>query len=275
MIKITKQWIKEPLLHFLLLGAIVYVYFITVHQEVDLDKKQIVFSAYEVQKIKDNYKKEYKRELDKETLQILIAQKYYNAILLDKAFSTKIAQNDVLVSKRLLKKMQFIMLDRSKYKEPTQKELYDYYMKNIHDYSQVRTISFSSVFFQNDKDTKIIPSYKLLGIAKVDALNARGFSDRSDLPYHVSNANAQEIQKNYGKYFQGKLFRLKQGSWHKPIQSKKGTRLVYVTDKQIGEPYAFDEVESRVYEDYIAQKAKEQKEKAYEEMAIQYSLKVE
>jgi hypothetical protein len=275
MIKITKKWIKEPLLHFLLLGAMIYVYFTIVHKEESFGNKLITLSSYEVQELKSSYEKEYERETNQVTLKILIAQKYYDAILLEKAFSTKIAHNDAVVAQRLLKKMQFVMLDSSKYKEPTQKELHDYYTKNIHEYSHIKKISFSSVFFRNDKDTRIASTYELLNVAKVNSVEARGFSDISALPYHVENASFKEIEESYGKYFAKKLFSLKQGVWHKAIQAKDGARLVYVTQKKTASPYAFDDVESRVYEDYLAQQAKEQKEKAYEEMAAQYSLKVE
>ena len=275
MIKITKQWIKEPLLHFLVLGAIIYVYFSMVHKEVVVDSKQIVLSSYEVQELKTAYEKAYEREVDKATLKILIAQKYHDSILLEKAFSTKIAYNDAVVTKRLLQKMQFVMLDSSKYTEPTQKELYDYYTQNIQDYSRVKTISFSSVFFRNDKDTRIASTYGLLKVANVNSVDARAFSDISSLPYHVDNASFEEIQGNYGKYFAKKLFSLKQGRWHKALQAKDGARLVYITHKEIESPYAFDDVESRVYNDYIQAQAHQQEEKAYKEIAAQYSLKVE
>ena len=275
MIKITKKWMKEPLLHFLFLGAIVYIYFIVVHKETALDTKLITISSYEIQKLKTTYKKEYKREVDTTTLKILIAQKYYEEVLLEKAFATKIAQNDTVVSQRLLQKMQFIMLDRSKYKEPTQKELYDYYMENIEEYSEIKTISFSNVFFRNDKDKRITKTYKLLEMANVNSANAKAFSDVSSLPYHVTNASYKEIEKTYGKYFAKKLFKLRKGVWHKAIHAKDGARLVYVTDKETLKAYAFDDVETRVYEDYIAQQEKMQKEKAYEEIASQYSLQVE
>lgn len=275
MIKITKEFLKEPLLHFLLLGGAFYVYFTLVHKEEEVSTKLIILSSYELQELKNSYKKEYKKEADKKILNILIAKKYYDTVLLDKAFSLKIAQNDRVVTQRLLKKMQFVMQDRSQFKEPTQEELYAYYKKNREDYSHIKKISFSSVYFHNDKDKRIASTFALLTIAKVKSNDAEGFSDSSPLPSMVQNASREEIEKNYGKYFAKKLFRAKSGLWHKAIHTKNGVRIVYIFDKKGTKPYDFDTVESRVYRDYINEELRVLKEKAYEKIVAQYSLKVE
>ena len=275
MIKITKKILREPLFHFILLGGLVYIYFSFVHKADGITAKQIVLSSFEVQKLKSSFEKEYKRKVDTKLLKILIERRYYESILLDKAFSLKIAQNDKIVSQRLLQKMQFLMLDSSKYKEPTQEELEKFYTKNIEDYSHIKTLSFSSIYFHNDKDRHIEEVYELLQISKVKWSDAEGLSESSSLPYHVEKATFTSVAKEYGKYFAKKLFTLTQGSWHKAIQTKDGARIVYVTEKEVGKPYSFEDVESRVYEDYVQMQQIKQKEKAYAEMASQYSLSVE
>ncbi len=275
MIKITKEFIKEPLLHFIILGAVVYGYFLYIHNTQVADKKIIKLSSYELQELKHFYEKNYEREANETTLKILIAKKYYDSVLLDKAFSLKIAQNDPVVAQILLKKMQFVMQDRSKFKEPTQKELEVYYKEHIKAYSHVKSISFSSIYFQNDTDKKIPFTMQILRSTKVNSVDGRGFSDMSKLPYHVEKMSYKEVEASYGKYFAKKLFLLKKDIWHTPIHAKDGVRIVLITDKEIGEAYNFDDVESRVYADYIAQEATNLKEQAYKEIASQYRLQVE
>ena len=274
MIKIVKQLAYEPLLHFVLLGVLIYAYF-SFTQKVVSNKNIILVSSDEVNQLKSLYEKNYEREANDETLKILIAKKYYDKVLLDKAHSIKLAHNDDIIMQRLLQKMQFVMLDSSKYKEPTQKELYTYYTQHIKEYAYVETISFSSVYFRNDKDKRVEPTLNLLRIAKVNSMNARVFSDISALPYHVENVSYDEIRESYGKYFADKLFRLKKGVWHKAIQSKDGIRLVYIDAKKTSTPYGFDVVEDRVYTDYMQEQLKIQKESAYREIASQYTLKLE
>lgn len=274
MIKIKKEFIKEPLLHFLLLGGVFYVYFALVHKEI-VRERVIILSSYELDELKNSYKKEYKKEADAKVLKILVAKKYYDTVLLDKAFSLKIAQNDTVVTQRLLKKMQFVMQDRSQFKEPTQKELYKYYKKNIKEYSHIENISFSSIYFRNDKDERVASIFELLNIAKVKSSDAQGFSENSPLAYSVQNATREEVEKSYGKYFAKKLFTSTSGLWHKAIHTKNGVRIVYISNKNTAKAYNFDAVEGRVYNDYIAEESKTIKDQAYEKIVARYSLKVE
>ena len=274
MIKIVKQFLYEPLFHFILLGAVIYIYFNYAQTKVS-DKKIIRLLSYEVNQLKALYEKNYEREANDKVLKILIAKEYYNKVLLDKAYSIKLAQNDEIITQILLKKMQFVMLDSKNQKEPTQKELYEYYTKNIQEYSHIDTLSFASVYFRDDKDKRIQPTYSLLTIAEVDSAEGRAFSDISALPYHVENASYEEIQKSYGKYFTDKLFKLKKGKWHKAIHSKDGIRIVYIDSKKISIPYEFDDIEDRVYAEYMSEQLKKQKEKAYKEIALKYTLQLE
>ena len=269
MIKIMKQLFYEPLLHFFLLGGLFYLYYDS-KVEVPFEAKiPIVISEYEIRQMK----LQYAQEMNDEVLKALVAKRYYEKILLDKAYSIKLAQNDQIISNRLLQQMEFVMLDGSKDKEPTEEELREYYEKNIDDYSHVKTLSFHSVYFRNDKESRVDSTYKLLTVADVNASEAKFFGEKSELPNEMRDATYEKISAMHGKFFADKLFKLKQGVWHKEIQSTDGVRIVYVTDKKVATSYKFDEVEDRVYNDYLAQNRKKIKENAYKEIASQYSLK--
>ncbi len=275
MIKITKDFLKEPLLHFLLLGALVYGYFLLVSAQQESAKKIVQISAYERQELQNMYEKSYAKKASKEILDVLIAQKYYDAVLLDKAFSLQLAKNDALVRERLLKKMQFLMQERSKFHEPSQEELHKYYEQHIQEYSHIKSISFSSIFFHNEKDKRIAQTMRILSNVKVESSLAKGFSEASKLPYHEENVSYEEVKRKYGKYFAKKLFMLRQGVWHKAIHAKDGMRIVYIDNKKVTQAYDFESVESRVYADYIQEENTQLKKQAYEKIASLYSLSVE
>ncbi len=275
MIKITKDLLKEPLLHFLLLGGIVYGYFSFVSAKQENAKKVIHISAYEKQELQNAYEKKYAKKASKAVLDVLIAQKYYDAVLLDKAFSLQLAKNDALVRERLLKKMQFLMQERSKFHEPSQEELRKYYQQHIEEYSHVQSISFSSIYFRNEKDKRIAQTMHLLSDVAVQSSLAKALSEPSKLPYHEENASYEAVAEKYGKYFAKKLFTLRKGMWHKAIHAKDGVRIVYINDKKVTQAYDFESVESRVYADYIQQENEKLKKQAYEKIDAQYSLWVE
>ncbi len=270
-----KKILFEPLLHFLLLGFFLYLYYNTTASSQTLeDKKTIKISSYEIGEIESTYKKEWSKDVNENQLQALISKKYYEKILLNEAYSLGLQKQDKVISERLIKQMNFIMTNSSEIIEPTEEELHQYYSKNIDDYSEIKNLSFSHIFFENQKDERVSETLNLIKIADINVTDAPDFGERFKLSNSEEKAHFEELQIIYGKYFALKVFKLKKGLWHKAIESKFGTHIIYITDKDIGVPYLFDEVEDRVYEDYMDEQRERIKEDAYQKITTQYSLEV-
>jgi len=276
MIKIFRKIALEPLFHFIVLGFVLYLYYnVTSSDASAIDKKSIRISSYEIQQMKLDYKKEWQRDITKESLDALIAKKYYEKLLLSEAYSMGLEKQDKSISEKLIKQMQHIMINSSEIVEPTEEQLYQYYKKNIDDYSIIKNLSFSHVYFSNPKDKKIDTMLKLLKIAEVDARNASSFGEEFHESNYIKEFTLEQVKSIYGHYFANKLFDLKQGLWHKAVQSKYGVHLIYITEKKIDEAYPFDEVQSRVYLDYLEEDRRDRESESYKKMNTQYSLEVE
>ena len=165
------------------------------------------------------------------------------------------------------------MAENNLNKEPTEKELKKYYNKNIEDYSMINTISFATIYFSNPKDKRVDETYKLLNIADVNASEAKFFGEKSPIADSVKNYTFERVKQDYGTYFANKLFKLKKGMWYKAIHSKNGVRLVYITDKNVSKAYSFDDVQGRVYSDYLQERRKKVHDKAYKNIVSKYELK--
>ena len=205
-------------------------------------------------------------------MKALIQKKYYEKVLLNKAYSIELAQNDPVIAKRLLKQMEFVMTDKSVNSEPSETELRAYYKKHIEDYSKVSNLSFSSIYFANPQDEQVAQTYKLLIIANVQAHNAQYFGDKSLLGNHTKNITFEKVRELYGPYFARKLFTSKEGLWHKAIHSKKGVYIIYITEKNVTKPESFDDVQDRVYNDFLDDRMRTIKKKAFDKIAASYIL---
>ena len=275
MIKILKRIILEPLLQFMLLGGLLYIYYSETKSEDIIDKKVLNISSYEIKQIKLNYKKNNGYEINEEQLKATIDKKYYEKILLNEAYALGLERQDEKISKLLLKKMYFIITNSSEIIEPTEEELLEYYKKNIIDYSVIKSISFSQVYFVDEKDTKIKEQLELLKLTKTSASKAGYYGDMSEVANSMKNVAYEDVLQTYGKYFTSKLFSLKKDLWHKAIHSKLGVHLVYISDKTVGEAYSFDEVQDRVYLDYLSEQLRIKEEKAYSDFSSQYTLQIQ
>lgn len=273
MIKIVKKIALEPLFHFLVVGFVLYLFYDVSSDEQVKSKKIIEISPQELQQIKSEYKKEFSKDISEDELDASIQKKYYEKMLLNEAYSLGLEKQDELISKRLLEQMQHIMTG-SAVMEPSEELLYKYYEKNKGDYSSINTLTFSQIYFYNPKNEAIFTTLKALQIADVNPLKASSFGEESASSNQIKDVTFGEVEELYGKYFASKVFSLKRGMWHKAIQSKYGVHLVYVTDKNVGEPYSFDEIQERVYADYMQEERQKKEDEAYRKISSQYSLEV-
>ena len=267
--------LQEPFFHFLLLGGFLYLYYLTTpSSEQPSNKKIISISSPEIQTLRDNYKTATNRVLSEKELELYIQKYYYEKILQSEAYALGLDKKDEVIQKRLLQKMQFVMTNSVKIKEPTEKQLHEYYKSNIKEYSEVISLSFSNIFTHN-KSKDIDEFYELLLLQNIDAKDSASYGDQCRLSNFVKDISEAEAKIIYGNYFATKLFKLKSGVWHKAIASKFGMHYLYITDKKVTKPYSFDEIEDRVYEDYKENQRRVQKEQSYKKTAMQYSLEVE
>ena len=276
MIKILKTIFFEPLVHFLLLGSLIYLYYASVSESSSsVLKEKITISSHEQAQIKKEYKEQYDKEISEVELLAFIQKMYKEKVLLSEAYLLALQKDDALIKEQLLKKMKFILHKSAKYKEPTEEELFEYYKKNIHEYSVVKELSFSNVYFSSNDAEKLKEMYELLILTDVNSSQAAYFGESlKDINYR-DNVSYEELKDEFGKYFASKVFTLKSGVWHRAIHSKLGKHLVYVREKKVGSAYPFDEVQDRVYRDFLAQREAEIVKSAYDDILLNYSLELQ
>ena len=270
MLNIIKKTLKEPLTHFLLLGSLIYLYYAYSQEPVQNKKQEITLEDYEIKALRDEYKKDRDKSISDEELETYIQYKLYEKTLLEEAYSLNLHTQSKEVSQLLLKQMKFILLNDSTFIEPTEEELLAYYKKNIKDYSEVAKLSFSHIYFSNAKDKDVKKTYEIITKTGLSPKKAASFGDISNIPNYQDSVEKNEVEKSFGKYFANKLFNVKAGVWHKAIHSQHGVHLVYVRDKELANPYEFDEVLQRVYQDYIQEKQLKSSIDAYKRIQERY-----
>ncbi|MBU0719742.1 peptidyl-prolyl cis-trans isomerase [bacterium] len=273
MASITKKIAFEPLFHFLLLGLVLYIYYEMNTDVQTQQKKSLHISSYETGQLASEYKRGRDEDISPQKMEALVAKKVYETVLLNEAYSLGLDRQDAVISRRLINQMHFLM--SSVVEEPSEEQLRGYYEKNINDYSLVERVSFYHVYFSDPKDEKIEDVFNLLNISEMDLSSAPYLGDKFYGAGYIENSSFEDLEKTFGKYFVLKIFNLKQGAWHRLIHSSHGAHLLYVTDKNVKGAYPFDEVEERVYEDYMNDERKTKQKESYKKIRSQYKLTVQ
>ena len=260
--KIILKIIKNPLLHFLLIGGAIYWGYTALTTEATPEPTNTIrISKGEIQWLRDSWEKRWRRAPTKEEFQGLLDEYTRETVLYRHAMAMGLDENDIIIRRRLTQKLGFLFRDLADLKPPTEQELRGYFEANVKQYQEPEVMTFTNVFIDPDRrGEKTIPEAKaLLEKLKKQKEPTRETGNLGD-PFMLQNyyptRNKQEISKLFGAEFAKSLFGLSAGKWHGPVLSGYGTHLVYIHDRTTPPPPDFKATRDRVLQNWIDAKRK-------------------
>ena len=273
--------LREPLVHFMFIGAAIYLLFgVFAEPVLDETDKTIVVSAGEIEWMQSSWQKRWNRPPTDKEMDGLIQQYIRETVLYREALTMGLNQHDQVIRRRLAQKLEFLAKDLVALTPPTEEELQAYFAEHQDRYQQPRLYTFTQVFIDPDKrgDATLADAEKIKAtlIAQGDAIeNAGALGDDFMLQNYYPEKDSVEIQKNFGSGFTESLVDLSPGQWHGPVLSGYGVHLVYVSN--VSEPPApvFAEVRERVMQDWKTDRGEELNEKFYANLRDRYTVVIE
>jgi peptidyl-prolyl cis-trans isomerase C len=275
------KWLREPLLHFVLIGGAIYLLYGAVAEPVpDESDKTIVVSVSEVEWMQTSWQKRWNRPPTPEELDGLIQQYIRETVLYREALTMGLNQHDQVIRRRLAQKLEFLAKDLVALTPPTDEELLEYFDTHQDRYQEPALYTFTQVFVDPDKrgnatlaDAEAI---KATLIERGDAIEDAGaLGDDFMLQSYYPEKDPLEIQKLFGSGFAASLVDLSPGQWHGPVLSGYGTHLVYVSNIREPPPPAFDAVRDRVVVDWTTDRSEELNEEFYANLRESYTIVIE
>jgi len=273
--------LREPLVHFLCIGAAIYLLYGTfsepVPEEVD---KTIVVSAGEIEWMQTSWQKRWNRPPTAAEFDGLIQQYIRETVLYREALTMGLNKHDQVIRRRLAQKLEFLAKDLVALTPPTEEELQAYFAEHQDRYQEPARYTFTQVYIDPDKrgDATLADAEKIKAtlMAKGDAIEDAGaLGDAFMLQNYYPEKDQAEIQKFFGSGFAESLVDLSPGQWHGPVLSGYGVHLVYVSS--ISEPPApvFAEARERVTQGWTTEKSEELNEKFYANLRDRYTVVIE
>ena len=259
-----KNFLKEPLVHFVLLGLVIYGYYlyVTPQSSQSVQKEVIAFSSYDIETMKNSYRRHPSEEINGSIVDLLVKKSFFDEVFLQEAFALGLEKQDDTIRKKLLKKMDYI-LSQNNCKEPSEKQLYEYFEKQKQNYQDRKSVRFVMILFYDLRNAQEISKY----------IN---YIDLDDAEFSTFRFTFEEALEKYGRYFANELFRLQKGVWSAPLHLKDKNVLVKIISfETTGKEAVFENVEFQVYSDYKAKCALEQKRKKIDKILSRYILKIE
>lgn len=175
--------IQEPLLHFLLIGLVLFVAHGFLNPNEDNAPQGVIVSAGQVEHLASTFAKTWQRPPTTVELKGLIDQFVKEEILSREAVKLGLDQNDAVIRRRLQQKMEFVTEDLLATAEPTDADLSDYLAKHPEAFQEDPVFTFQQVFLNPERRGEAIKSdaAKLLAEMKAGA-DAAESGDTTMLP---------------------------------------------------------------------------------------------
>ncbi|MFD1316454.1 peptidyl-prolyl cis-trans isomerase [Namhaeicola litoreus] len=269
-----KKFLKEPLLHFMLLGAMIFGYYYLTN-EAEESEAAIVIDDAEYDYLLSLWKNQWQREPNEDDIKAFLDQYIRQEVFYKEALALSLDHNDIIVKRRLAQKMEAVSNDlNAMIKPPTEGDLHAFYLANQALFQLPPSFTFQQVLFLNNEQNLA----EQLAISK-NALNNGGEipanrKQKLSLPNLWENSSPAEINNAFGGDFAQALDSLPITQWVGPVLSGFGQHLVYISKKDSSKMANFEDVKPYVLNEYEYQSELETQEQVYLELLDKYGLKI-
>ncbi len=271
-----KSLIREPLLHFLFIGATLFLIFEVSDDPTGPQSSQIVITEGQIEFLKASYTRTRQRTPTKVELQGLIDGYVREEILYREAMALGLDKDDSVIRRRLRQKLELMSDDLAGIVIPTDEQLQQFLGTNADKFRIEPQIAFRHIFIDIAKRgiSAEDEAARLLAILSKggDNIDPDALGDRLMHPGSFNLIPVSQIAKLFGTSFSLGLINFTPGEWAGPIQSGYGLHLVQVIDHVAGRLPRQDEIRGTIEWEWTAAYRKELKENIYNEIRERYTI---
>lgn len=276
---LLRRWLREPLLHVLLIGLALFVAYYALHPDAgqQRDSNRIVITADDLAQIQLAWMAQWHRPPTPEEMRNLLDTKIREEVLSREALALGLDKDDTIIKRRLAQKLEFVMEDASALREPADDELRRWFAQNAQRFATPSLATFRHLYFSPDlrgthaREDAMQALHKLADKAE-QSPELQGLSDPFMFQNFYAERSPDQVANILGTSFAQALSGLEPGKWQGPIESGLGWHLVWVESNMPGRVPAFEEVEARVKSEWIDEQRAEGKRKIFDHMRARYQV---
>ena len=253
--------LREPLLHFAIAGGLLFGGYALVDR--DLPKATadpIRIGEGEVRWLRGTVANQWQRSPTTTELRSLVDGLVEEQLLAREAEALGLDRDDTIVRRRLAQKLSFLIDDTARIAEPSDEVLRLFYATHPDLFRAEARISFTQLFFNPERrpDAETDAKAALVSISASRG-DPQAVGDPTLLESQFRAVDEPSVAAAFGPAFARAIFSLPPGSWSGPVTSGYGTHLVRVTELAPAKLRPFEEVRTKVAEEWRHQQEVETK----------------
>ena len=274
-----RRFVQEPLVHFILLGAALFVLYGLVRRPGSGAANQIIITAGQIEHLEIGFEKTWQRPPSDAELKGLIDDWVREEIATREALALGLDKDDTVIRRRLRQKLEFVSDDIAARTEPTDADLTAYLQAHPNAFRVEPRITFSQVFLNPEKHGQDLARDAAQLLSRLSPAGGKAdvskLGDPFLLEHEFTDVPASEIAKQFGEPFAAELGKLSPGRWQGPIESGYGEHLVYISGHAAGHLPALSEVHDAVLREWTNARRQQANTDFYRELSKRYTVTIE
>jgi peptidyl-prolyl cis-trans isomerase C len=266
--------LKEPLMHFLLAGLALFLFFAWRGDSVDPESRTITITEQQVERLAASWAQTWQRPPTQAEIDGLIRDYIKEEVYYREGIRMGLDQDDLIIRRRIRSKMEFMAGSEAENARPDDASLQAILDKNPQKYATDARYSFDQIYVSaQDEATGRARAGQLQTSLKAGT-KWEGLGDSISLPRSLDSADRTRIARDFGDEFAAALTDVKSGVWSGPIVSGFGFHLVRVRAVQSSGKPRLADVRQQVENDWRAATIREREAKAYQTLLDGYTIKI-
>jgi hypothetical protein len=242
--------LREPLLHFLVLGGLFFVFLGRGRAEFPAGGTEIVVSAVDIKRIATRFSTTWQRAPSENELQGAINDYVREEVLYRTGLSLGLDKDDTIVRRRIRQKMEFFLEDMIV--GPDETELRSFFKASADKFRTEARISFRQIFVSSKRSDPKSDAEAMLPRLVALGAEAQGDGDPLPLPESFGPTPLSQIRSQFGEDFVRHLSSAQPGNWAGPLKSAYGFHLVLVRAVEPARLPQLQEVRDAVRREWFA-----------------------
>ena len=270
-----RKLLREPVLHFLLIGIALFVGYGLASPPAP-DGARIVVSKAMVDDMAREFQKRWNRPPANEELAGMVEAHVRDEIMYREALALGFDRDDPMIKRRLRQKFEVMIEEQDASETPTDADLDAYLTQYAQRFTLPGTVSFDQVVL----DVGASPADAERAAAAAKSALLRGADPTrsgraSMLPVHVPASRLDLVGRDFGAEFAGQIEKLPMNEWTGPVRSAFGAHLVRVTARVPGALPPLDAVRTSVARERENERRTAARSESYRKLRERYDVVIE
>jgi peptidyl-prolyl cis-trans isomerase C len=260
--------LREPLVHFLLAGLAVFLFFQFRGEAVDPESRSIVVDVATAKQLAARFEQTMQRTPSGKEMDGIIRDYIREEVYYREALRLGLDSEDEVIRRRLRSKMEYLARAEAEAAVPNEATLQAWLDGNAARYAPDALYSFDQIYLGARSADQAFAAMK-------KGIDWQNLGEAISLPKSMEHVTAADVRSTFGEDFAAALAGQKQKSWVGPIASGFGQHLLLIRAVLIPKLPKLADIRQRVENDWRAQTAATREAMAYQALLDGYTIKIE